>query len=142
MKDHNLSYWIYQKVITLQIRYTNRCLLKCHNPSYWIYIRSVYWLKMCLFIENVSIKWKYAFQLKWCILKGHNSLSINSGSYSFGNFFSTFSLSSFLKTQETCEFFSQISHSLPTPYRYFSTQWQFFVLIYTSYLKQWVDIET
>ena len=39
---------------------------------------------------------------------GHNHLGINSGSYSFGNFFSTSSLSSFLKTQETCGFSSKL----------------------------------
>ena len=37
-----------------------------------------------------------------CTLKDHNHLSINNGSYSFANFFSTSSLSSFLEIQETC----------------------------------------
>ena len=35
------------------------------------------------------------------MLKGHNPLSINKGSHSFGNLFLTSSFSSFLKTQET-----------------------------------------
>ena len=118
--------------------------------AYWkvsIDWKCVYWMKMCIFTENVSIKWKLHFDsngeywMKMCLLKGHKPLGINSDSYLFGNFFSTFSLSS-LKTQETVEFFSQLSHSLPMPYRYFSSQWQFFVLIYTSYLKRWVDNET
>ena len=37
-----------------------------------------------------------------CTLKDHIHLSINNGSYSFVNFFSTSSLSSFLEIQETC----------------------------------------
>ena len=36
--------------------------------------------------------------MKICLLKGHNSLGINCGSYS------TSSLLSFLETQETCEY--------------------------------------
>ena len=41
--------------------------------------------------------------MKMCLLKGHNPLGINNGSYSFGNYFSTSSLSFFLETQKTCE---------------------------------------
>ena len=36
-----------------------------------------------------------------CMLKDHNLLGINNGSYSFSNFFSISHLSSFLETQET-----------------------------------------
>ena len=42
--------------------------------------------------------------MKMCLLKSHNPLDINNGSYSLGNFFSTPSHSSFLKTQEICEY--------------------------------------
>ena len=124
------AYW---NVITLHIGY----ILKVS-----INRKCVYLLKMCLLNENMLFDWNGAYWMKMCLLNGHNSLGIDSGLYSFGNFFSTFPLSSFLKTQETYEFFSQISYSLPTPYRYFSTQWQFLVLIYTSDLKRWVDTET
>ena len=57
---------------------------------------------MCLLNKNVHIDWKDAYWMKMCLLKGHNPLGINSGSYSFVNFFSTSSFSSFLETQETC----------------------------------------
>ena len=50
---------------------------------------------MCLLTENVHIKWKGA-------LKSYNNLGINSNLYSFGNFFLTSYLSSFLETLETC----------------------------------------
>ena len=46
--------------------------------------------------------------MKMCILKSHKHFSMDSGSYSFGNFFSTSSFSSFLKTQETCGFSSKL----------------------------------
>ena len=124
------AYW---NVITIHIGY----ILKVSID--W---KCIYWMKMCLLNENMRFDWNGAYWMKMCLLKGHNPLVINSSSYSFGNFFPTFSLSSFLKIQETYEFFSQISHSLPTPCQYFSTQWQFFVLIYTFYLKRWVDTET
>ena len=39
--------------------------------------------------------------MKPCLLKGHNPLGINSGSYSFDNFFPTSFLSSFLEVKET-----------------------------------------
>ena len=42
--------------------------------------------------------------MKMYLLKGHNLLGINSGSYSFSYFSLTFSLSSFLEIQETCGF--------------------------------------
>ena len=42
--------------------------------------------------------------MKMYLLKGHNLLGINSGSYSFSNFSLTFSLSSFLEIQETYGF--------------------------------------
>ena len=42
--------------------------------------------------------------MKMCLLKSHNLLGINNGSYSFGNFFSNSSYSSSLETQETCEY--------------------------------------
>ena len=42
--------------------------------------------------------------MKMCILKSHKHFGMRYGSYSFGNFFSTSSFSSFLETQETCEF--------------------------------------
>ena len=40
--------------------------------------------------------------MKMCLLKGYNLLGIDSGSYSFRNFFSTSSLLYFLEAQETC----------------------------------------
>ena len=49
---------------------------------------------MCLLNEK-NIYWQ-----KMCLLKGHNPLGINSDSYSFGNFFSTSSLSYFLEIQK------------------------------------------
>ena len=57
---------------------------------------------MCLLNENVSINRKYAYLMKICLLKVHNSLGINCSSYS------TSSLSSFLETQETCENFLKL----------------------------------
>ena len=48
--------------------------------------------KKCIFNENVPIE------------GGHNPLVINSGSYSFGNFFSISFLSSFLRIQKICGF--------------------------------------
>ena len=72
-------------------------------PDEWKY---AYWTKMCILNKNVpiekknvSIDWKCAYWMKMCILKTHNHLDMNSGSYSFGNFFSTSSLSSFLEIQ-------------------------------------------
>ena len=64
------------------------CLLKGHNSSYLIYIKGAYWPKMCLLNKNVSIDQKCAYLMKIFILKSYNLLSINIGSYSFGNFFS------------------------------------------------------
>ena len=52
--------------------------------------------------KNVFIDRKCVYWMKMCLLNGHNPLGINSGSYSFVNFFSTSSFSSFLETQETC----------------------------------------
>ena len=52
--------------------------------------------------ENVSNERNGAYWMKMCLLKGHNPLGINSGSYSFSNYFSTSSLLSFLEIQETC----------------------------------------
>ena len=111
------------KVITFHIRYTGMCILEGHNSLYWIYIKGVYWMKMylltvklpikrkcaywikmCLLNKNVSIDWKYTYWMKMCILKIHKHFGMNNGSYSFGNFFSTSSFSSFLETQETSEF--------------------------------------
>ena len=43
-----------------------------------------------------------AYLMKMCLLKSYNPLGINSGSYSFGNFFSISSLSFFLKIQKSC----------------------------------------
>ena len=40
--------------------------------------------------------------MKMYLLKAHNPLAINSGSYSFGNFFPISFLSSFLKLQKIC----------------------------------------
>ena len=68
-------------------------------PIEWKY---TYWLKKYLLNENVPIDQKCAYWMKMCLLKSHNPLGINSGSYSFGNFFSISSLSSFLETQEIC----------------------------------------
>ena len=65
-------------------------------------------MKMCLLNKNVSIDWKYAYWMKMCILKSHKHFGMNSSSYSFGNFFSTSSFSSFLETQETYGFFSKL----------------------------------
>ena len=143
--------------------------------------KCAYWMKMCLLTKNVHIEWK---DTCWrvIILWG-----INSGSYSFGNLFSTSSLSSFLETQETCGssskllfviwiffFFwlnsekiqessytngsnnnterflytfykcysSKIFILFSMPYQYFSSQWQFLVLKYISYVKWWVDTKT
>ena len=39
--------------------------------------------------------------MKMCLLKSHNHLGINSGLNLLSNFFSTSSISSFFKTQET-----------------------------------------
>ena len=52
---------------------------------------------MCLLNENVFTNKKSAYLMKMCLLKGHNLLAINSGLYSFSNFFPISSLSSFLK---------------------------------------------
>ena len=65
--------------------------------------KGTYWPKMCLLNENVSTNQKSAYLMKMCLLKDHNPLVINSGSYSFGNFFSISPLSSFLKIQKTHE---------------------------------------
>ena len=46
--------------------------------------------------------------MKICFLKSYNCLSINSGSYSFRNFFLISSLSYFLDTQETCGSFPKL----------------------------------
>ena len=59
-------------------------------------------MKLCLLTENVNI------ECKKCLLKGYNPLNINSGSHSFSNLFSTYSLSSFLKTQETYGFLPKL----------------------------------
>ena len=107
-------------VITLHITYTKRYLLKYHNPSFGIYITNTYWLKMCLLIEKcvycvkiflltemyllnekMIIGRKIAYWMKTYLLKGHNTLGINSGSYSFDNFFSNSFFSSFKETQKT-----------------------------------------
>ena len=77
---------------------TKRCLLnenvpikrkKCLlNENMSIDRKRAYWMKMYLLNENVSIDKKCAYWMKMCMLKGHNHLGINSGSYSFGKFFS------------------------------------------------------
>ena len=53
---------------------------------------------MCLLTKYVPIELN---GVCWRVI--NNSLDINSGSYLFGNFFSTYSLSSFLEAQEICE---------------------------------------
>ena len=106
------AYW---KVVTLYIEYTKKCLLKGHNFSYWIYIlkclltknvfiewKYVYWPKKYLLNGKVPTNRKYAYWMKMWLLKGHNPLGINSGLYSFGNFFLNF-----------FSFIFQISYSLP-----------------------------
>ena len=98
----------HQKVITIQIRYTKRCLLKGYNSSYLIYIKCAYWPKRCLLKKNVFIDRKCIYLMKICLLKSYDVLSINSGSYSFGNFFLISSLSYFLDTQETCGSFPKL----------------------------------
>ena len=111
------AYW---KVITIQIGYTKKYLLKGHNPSYWIYIKGAYWMircllnekvpiewkgwmKRCLLNENISIGRKCVYWIKMCLLKSYNPLGIHSDWYSFGNLFSTSSLSSFLEIKEKYE---------------------------------------
>ena len=89
-----ISKVVYWKVITLQIEYIKRCLLKVitFHIGYIIKVsierKCEYWPKMCPFNENVSINRKGILWMKMCLLEGHNSLGINSSSYSFGNFFS------------------------------------------------------
>ena len=80
------------------------CLL---NENVFVDQKCAYWMKMCLLNENMYIKRKGAYwpkmyqlnknvstELKRCLLiekmalRGYNHLGINSGSYSFGNFFS------------------------------------------------------
>ena len=63
----------------------------------------------------MSILWKWAYWpkkgaywMKPCLLKGHNPLGINRGSYSFDNFFPTSFLSSFLERQETYGYSSKL----------------------------------
>ena len=64
------AYW---KVINLHIWYTKMCLLKGHNLSYWIYQKvlidrkNAYWMKMCLLNENMSIDWKDSYWMKMYI---------------------------------------------------------------------------
>ena len=53
-----------------------------------------------------------------CILKSHKHLGMNSGSCSFGNFFSTSSLSSFLEIQETCGSFPKLLFVKPNKVGY------------------------
>ena len=99
---------VYWKVITLYSLY----ILKV--PIGW---KDVYWPKMCLLNENVSIDkkmcllnknvlidWKITYWMKMYLLKGYNLLSINNGLYSFDNFFSTSSFSFFLEIRETYGF--------------------------------------
>ena len=57
------AYW---KVITIQIGYTKKYLLKGHNPSYWIYIKGAYWMKRCLL--NEKAEWKDAYWMKIFLL--------------------------------------------------------------------------
>ena len=91
-----------------------RCLLNENVSIDW---KCAYWIKTCLLTENVSVEWKCVCWMKMCLLTkkcifnenvpiegGHNPLVINSGSYSFGNFFSISFLSSFLKIQKICGF--------------------------------------
>ena len=59
-------------------------------------------MKMYLLTVKLPIERKCAYWMKMCLLKSHNPLGINSSSYSFGNFFSISSLSSFLETQKIC----------------------------------------
>ena len=61
------------------------------------------WMKRCLLNENISIGRKCVYWIKMCLLKSYNPLGIHSGWYSFGNLFSTSSLSSFLEIQENYE---------------------------------------
>ena len=75
------AYW---NIITLQIWYTKKSLLKGHNHSYWIYQnvpidrkkipierKCVFWPKMCLLNEKVSIDQKGTY---W-EMKRHNYLA-------------------------------------------------------------------
>ena len=93
---------VYWKVITIQIEYTKRCLLKSLNSSYLIHIKGAYRPKKCLLNKNVSIDQKCAYRMKICLLRGYNLLCINSGSYLFSNLFSISSLSYLLETQKIC----------------------------------------
>ena len=99
---------VYWKVTTLYIWYILNVYIE------W---KDVYWPKMCLlnknvsidkktclFNKNVPIDWTITYWMKMCLLKGYNLLNINSGLYSFSNFFSTSSFSFFLEIQETCGF--------------------------------------
>ena len=70
--------------------------------------KNVYWLKRCLLNAKLSIDRKCAYWMKMCLLKSHNHLCINNGSSSFGNFFSTSFLSSFLERQETYGYSSKL----------------------------------
>ena len=78
------------------------------NENVLIEQKCAYWMKMCLLNKIVSIDWKYAYWMKMCILKSHKHFGMNSSSYSFGNFFSTSSFSSFLETQKTFGFSSKL----------------------------------
>ena len=104
----DISKGVYWKVITLYILYI------LNVPIEW---KDVYWPKMCLLKENVSIDkkmcllnknvlidWKITYWMKMYLLKGYNLLSINNGLYSFDNFFSTSSFSFFLEIRETYGF--------------------------------------
>ena len=97
---------VYWEVITIQIGYIKRYLL---SENVHIDRKGAVWTKMCLLIKNVSIEWNVSIDPKMCLLKCHNPLSINSGSYSFGNFFSISYLSSFLETQKNLWVFSKIA---------------------------------
>ena len=87
--DRKCTYWSKMYILNEKVPIDRKVLIK------W---KCVYWMKMCLLTKSVPIEWKR------CLLKGHNSLGINSDLYSFGNFFSTSYLSSFLERQETCAF--------------------------------------
>ena len=62
-----------------------KCLLPNMVLIEW---KCAYWLKRYLLNENVPIDKKCVYWMKMCLLKSHNSLDINSSSYSFVNFFS------------------------------------------------------
>ena len=70
--------------------------------------KGAYGLKMYLLNKNVSTNKKSVYLMKMPLLKGHNLLCINSGSYSFSNFFSISSILSFLKIQKVCESSSKL----------------------------------